>query len=129
MPRWRNSTASTSTSPSAHRRLPKICRAHPLQANKTHTSACADATMYSKPCVRVSGRSLPHARFHTATTKASTTWMSRSRSPSSGKRRGKKDIKMIYAKRGHAGPLQVVKNKKEDRRRFVLNNKQIIGGG
>ena len=46
--------------------------------------------------------------------------------PIIGKRRGKKDIKMIYAKRGHAGPLQVVKNKKEDRRRFVLNNKQII---
>ena len=46
--------------------------------------------------------------------------------PIIGKRRGKKDIKMIYAKRGHVGPLQVVKNKKEDRRRFVLNNKQII---
>ena len=46
--------------------------------------------------------------------------------PIIGKRRGKKDIKMIYAKRGHAGPLQVVKNKKEDRRRFVLNDKQII---
>ncbi|OGG56776.1 phosphoenolpyruvate synthase [Candidatus Kaiserbacteria bacterium RIFCSPHIGHO2_02_FULL_55_20] len=46
--------------------------------------------------------------------------------PIIGKRRGKKDIKMIYAKRGHAGPLQVVKNKKEDRRRFVLNDNQII---
>ena len=46
--------------------------------------------------------------------------------PIIGKRRGKKDIKMVYTGRGHDKPLKVVKNTKEDRRRFVLNDKQII---
>ena len=47
--------------------------------------------------------------------------------PIIGKRRGKKEFKMIYSKRrGSDKPLEVVKNKKEDRRRFVLNDKQIL---
>lgn len=46
--------------------------------------------------------------------------------PIIGKRRGKKEMKMVYARRGHEKPLEVVKNKKDDRRRFVLNDKQIL---
>ena len=47
--------------------------------------------------------------------------------PIIGKRRGKKEFKMVYSKRrGTDKPLEVVKNNKEDRRRFVLNDVQII---